>query len=152
MNGDTMKKILLIIMIIVFALTGCSPALDEPVSNDDPITPQVSDYLPVPEDANLVRDVVYLDSVDLLTMESFPLQFSLVFKGNLPTPCHQFRIAAEPPDTENKIVIDVYSVTDPNKACVLMLEPFEINFPLGDYPQGHYTVWVNGEQAVEFDG
>lgn len=146
-----MKKILLTSLIAILALTACTPSLDEPVSSNDPITPQASDYLPVPEDANLIRKIVYLDAVDLLTMESFPLQFSLVFKGNLPTPCNKLRIVDKQPDPENKIVIDVYSLTDPNTACIQVLEPFEVNFPLGDYPKGHYTVWVNGDQVAEFD-
>jgi hypothetical protein len=146
-----MKKILFMLISMVLVITACTPSLDDPVSSDDPITPQVSDYLPVPEDANLIREVVYLDSVDLLTMESFPLQFSLVFKGNLPTPCHHLRIAANQPDNENKIVLDVYSVLEPNTSCIEVLEPFEVNFPLGDYPQGQYTVWVNGDQVAEFD-
>lgn len=143
-----MKKILLI---IIFALTACSPALDEPINSDDPVTPQASDYLPIPEDSNLIRGVIYLDSADLLTMESFPLQFSLALKGNLPTPCHKLRVAANQPDADNKIIIEVYSVTDPNTACVLVLEPFEVNFPLGSFPEGNYTIWINGEQAAEFD-
>lgn len=146
-----MKNTLLTLVIIFFTLTACTPALDEPVNNNEPSTPPTSDYLPNPEDANLTRDVVYLDTVDLLTLESFPLQFILVFKGNLPTPCHKLRVAANQPDAENKIVMEVYSVTDPNTACILVLEPFEVNFPLGDYPQGHYTIWVNGKQVSEFD-
>lgn len=97
-----------------------------------------------------MRGEVYLDSTELLTMESYPPQFMLVLKGSLPTPCHQIRIAVSPPDTENKIVVEVYSVADPNAICVQMLEPFEVNFPLGSFPAGKYTLWVNGEMAAEF--
>jgi hypothetical protein len=31
------------------------------------------------------------------------------------------------------------------------VEPFEANIDLGTYPSGHYSVWVNGELAGEFD-
>lgn len=98
-----------------------------------------------------MRGNVYLDSTDLLTMESYPLQFMLVLKGNLPTPCHHLRVAVSLPDTQNKIIIDVYSVTDPNAICTQVMEPFEENIPLGSFPTGHYTLWVNGEQVAEFD-
>jgi len=27
-----------------------------------------------------------------------------------------------------------------------------VNFPLGSFPPGHYTLWVNGEKVAEFDG
>ena len=71
--------------------------------------------------------------------------------GDLPTPCNQLRAKINPPDTENKIVVDVYSVVDPNQVCVQVLEPFEASIDLGAFPTGHYTVWVNGEMAGEFD-
>jgi hypothetical protein len=31
------------------------------------------------------------------------------------------------------------------------VEPFEATIDLGTYPSGHYSVWVNGELAGEFD-
>ena len=159
-----MKKILLILTIMIFALTACTPSMDETVnSNEPPITqpgdintnesPTLppSDNVPVPADKNLSRGNVILDSTELLTMESYPLQFMLVLKGGLPTPCHALRVAVSPPDVKNKIVVDVYSVVDPNSICAQVVEPFEENFPLGSFPTGHYTLWVNGEQIAEFD-
>lgn len=35
--------------------------------------------------------------------------------GGLPTPCNQLRAAVSPPDADNKIMVDVYSVSDPEK-------------------------------------
>ena len=146
-----MKKILLTLTILIFTLTACAPSMDEPVSSDDPVTPPTSDYAPSADDVGLSRGEVFIDSKDLLTMESFPLQFMLNVKGNLPTPCHQLRVAVSPPDSENKITVDAYSVTDPISICAQVLEPFEVNIPLGSFPTGHYTLWVDGEQIAEFD-
>ncbi len=160
-----MKKILLILTILIFALTACAPATNQPIATNGPSTAtqpgdvntnesptsQPSDTAPRPADSNLVRGNVILDSTELLTMESYPLQFMLVLKGSLPTPCHELRIALSAPDSQNKIVLDVYSVVDPNAICAQVLEPFEENFPLGSFPTGHYTLWVNGEQTTEFD-
>lgn len=108
-------------------------------------------YAPQPGDGALTRGNVYLDSTDLLTMESYPLQFMLALKGSLPTPCHQLRVFANHPDAENKIIVDVYSVTQADTMCAQVLQPFEVNFPLGSFPAGHYTLWVNGQLIAEFD-
>jgi hypothetical protein len=45
----------------------------------------------------------------------------------------------------------VYSVSAPDTVCIQMLEPFSVNFPMGSFPSGHYTLWVNGEQVAELD-
>ena len=152
-------------LLLISLLTACAPTQtplpDTPVDSDTPpvsTPPPVDDpiineepFLPRPGDKALHRGTVYLDSIDLLTLESYPLQFSLALAGNLPTPCNHLRVAVSPPDAENKIVVNVYSVTDPNAVCIQVLEPFEVSIPLGSYPSGHYTLWVNGEQVAEFD-
>ena len=56
-----------------------------------------------------------------------------------------------PPDDENKIIVDAYSVVDPNMACIQVLEPFQGSIDLGTFPTGHYTVWINDNLAGEFD-
>ena len=134
---------------------GGDPVIDpnQPTSNDDPVfIPQKFDNtIPRPADKKLLRGNAYVESTDLLTMESYPLQFMLAVSGNLPTPCNQLRVDVKPPDAENRIVVDVYSVVEPDQMCAEMLQPFSINIPLSSFPSGHYTVWVNGEQVAEFD-
>jgi hypothetical protein len=92
-----------------------------------------------------------VDSAEPISMESYPVQFAILLKGNLPTPCHELRAVYHEPDVENKINLEVYSVADPNAVCAQMLQPFEQNVYLGSFPQGHYTVWVNGKMVAEFD-
>ena len=92
-----------------------------------------------------------LESTNLLTLESFPLQFTLELNGSLPTPCHLLRVAVSEPDSENKILLDVYSLTNPDLICTQVIKPFEVNIPLGSFPTGHYTLWVNDNQIAEFD-
>jgi hypothetical protein len=67
------------------------------------------------------------------------------------TPCNQLRVADNPPDEQNRIDVDVYSVSDPTQMCIQVLEPFEANIGLGSFPSGHYSVWVNGDMVGEFD-
>jgi hypothetical protein len=158
-------KRLSILLVVLAVLVACAPTQTTPPSNATSIqnaTP-AQDATPVqggglapiyaPRAGNdaLQRGNAYIDSADILTMESYPLQFSVVLKGNLPTPCHELRAVYNPPDAENKIQLEVYSVADPSAVCAQMLEPFEQNIPLGSFPAGHYTVWVNGRQMGEFD-
>lgn len=139
------------ILLTLALLTACAPNPDQPISGDDPAPIQPEDYLPRPGDGKLVRGTVYLDSTDLLTMESYPLQFSLTLTGNLSTPCEHLRVAVSQPDAENRIMLEVYSVSAPELMCSEVLAPFAVTIPLGSFPQGQYTLWVNGEKVAEFD-
>lgn len=151
-----MKKIITFLFTLTILLSACGTNPDEPVSSDPsypsyPNTPIQTDYSPKPEDATLIRSEAYIDSNDLLTLESFPLQFMLNIKGNLPTPCNALRVFVNSPDAENKIYVDVYSVISPDQVCVQVLSPFEVNVSLGSYPTGKYILFVNGNQVAEFD-
>lgn len=125
-----------------------SPPQDGQAQEPEPVN---NPYAPKPEDADLIQGEVFLDKMDLLIRESYPPQISLNLSGNLPTPCHQLRVQINEPDDNNKINVDAYSVADPDQICVQVLEPFEASIDMGTYPGGHYSVWVNGEPAGEFD-
>ena len=131
------------------------PTSDEPGSIEPvyPISdiPSAQPTFTLGGDANQDRSTVYIDSIQLLVMESYPVQIMLSLQGNLPTPCHSLRTNIQTPDTQKRIFVDVYSVSDPDAICIQVLKPFDVNIPLGSFPAGHYTVWVNGEKAGEFD-
>jgi hypothetical protein len=155
-----MKKIALIFAALILTLSACGPDKDATVSQDpsypNPSYPNPSDlpandFAPQSSDAGLVRGNVYLDSTDLLIMESYPLQFMLALNGSLPTPCDQLRAAVSPPDADNRINVEVYSVSKPDEICIQILQGFDANIPLGSFPEGSYTLWVNGVQVAEFD-
>ena len=120
---------------------------NKPVTDNSNLQP----YSPKPEDATLTRGKVFLDSTEILVMESYPVQIMLVLNGSLPTPCNQLRVEANPPDKQNRIQVEAYSVIDPEQMCIQVLDPFDANFGLGSFPTGHYSVWVNGEKVGEFD-
>ena len=142
-------------LILLALLTACAPTQaplpNLPVDSDDSPNGLPPIYAPRPGDDTLLRGNVYLDSTDLLAMESFPVQFSLLVKGNLPTPCHELRAVYYEPDADNKIKLEIYSVAKLDAVCVQMLQPFEQGIYLGSFPSGHYTVWVNEEKVAEFD-
>jgi hypothetical protein len=151
-----------ILLLIVILIASCAPQPQATTVPDTAVTsppedtlptnePASSPFSPLPDDQNLVRGNVYPNESSLLIRESFPPQISLLISGDLPTPCNQLRVDVAPPDQENKIDVELYSVSDPNKACIQVLEPFEESIDLGTFPTGHYSVWVNGEMIGEFD-
>ncbi|MGD0877072.1 MAG: hypothetical protein ABSA01_02860 [Anaerolineales bacterium] len=108
-------------------------------------------YAPRPGDQALARTGVFLDSATLLVKGSSPANYILSLKGNRPTPCHALRVKVDPPDAANRIMVEVYSLSDPNMMCAEVLKPFEQTIDLGGFPTGHYIVFVNGSQVGKFD-
>lgn len=108
---------------------------------DDPSAPRASD-------AALTRSEAFVDSYEVLTLETFPPQYRIRVKGTLPTPCHQLRMAVSLPDAAGNIEVEVYSVVDPNLTCAQVLKDFEHSVSLGDLPPGReYVVLVNDQPA-----
>ena len=130
---------------------------DAPVSNEpgnvEPLPPQEAEspFAPRPGDESLQRGPVFVDSSELLQLESYPVQISAHLKGSLPSPCHELRVKVSGPDAQNQIQLEVYSLADPYAACAAVLQPFEASIPLGSFPKGKYTIWVNGEMMGEFN-
>lgn len=124
---------------------------DRPVSSDDPLPPPQNSLDPKPGDGNLVRGPVYLRETQIYVLESYPMQVRLELKGDLPTPCHQLRAGVSEPDSQDRIHVELYSLVEPDLACIQVLEPFEVTVSLGSFTGGSYTVWVNGEQLEELN-
>jgi len=98
----------------------------------------------------MIRGAVFVDSQEILLLESFPVQVTLEVSGNLPTPCHMLRAEVSEPDSENNIYVELYSLSEPGVVCVQVLQPFETSIPLGSYSAGGYSVYLNGEKVSEF--
>jgi|APDOM4702015118_1054815.scaffolds.fasta_scaffold109324_2 hypothetical protein len=152
---------LIVVFLTVLLAAACAPTptlepdapVVNPPINESPTQelPAMPSYAPQPNDVNFSRENVFIQEMGLLIRESYPPQITLGISGDLPTPCHQLRAEIAPPDSRNKINVDVYTVTDPNMLCTQVLKPFQENIDLGTFPSGHYSVWVNGELAGEFD-
>jgi hypothetical protein len=116
------------------------------------LTPQLeqpANWMPQPGDEKLKRGPVVIDLAQLQAKESFPVQFVISLQGSLPTPCHMLRAVVLAPDAQNQIRVDVYSLVDPAKICIQVLQAFQVNVPLQDIASGTYTVWVNSQQIGE---
>lgn len=109
-----------------------------------------SAFPPADADANMARGNFLLDSASLQASAGQPGQADLMGSGSLPTPCNQLRVKLNPPDAQNKIVVEVYSVVEKDKNCAQTLKAFQGKLAtLGGYPSGKYTVVVNDKPAGE---
>ncbi len=150
-------RVLCSVLIVIF-LTSCRAAPATPVPTEPPAatvaptTTPTNSWLPQPGDAWLTRGEVYPDAADILISGSNPVVVNLVVKGSLPNPCHQVRVLFDPPDGDNQVRLQLYSVVDPTLICIQVLQDFELSIPLGSYPPGAYSVWINNVQIGEFEG
>jgi len=114
------------------------------------VVPSDYEYAPAPGDEELLRGNVFIDSGEILLLESYPVQVKIKIVGSLPTPCHQLRAIISPPDLENRIYIEAYSLSDPAAICTQVLEPIEAELPLGAFTEGDFRVFVNAQKLADF--
>lgn len=90
------------------------------------------------------EDPVFVDSIEILYLESFPVQARLAVRGSLPTPCHQARWEVE--DVGWAIEVGLWSEAGPADDCIQVLEPFDISIALGSFESATSPVVLNGEE------
>lgn len=159
-----LQRVLITLALIAFILTACAN-IESDVSATRPAAPtstmvdnepSVDEGMldtplnPIEGEENLVRGEAFVNSAQLLILESDPLQIKLGVEGSLPTPCHLLRAKASEPDDQNRIHVELYSLVDPETICIQVLQSFETEISLGSYPEGSYSVWLNGEQVGIF--
>lgn len=135
------KTVLLLVVALAVVASGLGIAWaalsDDPAADDTTTTTR-------PGAPGVVRGPVYIDSVELLLLESYPVQVRALVKGSLPTPCHQLVWDLSDPDASGRIVLDVYSNADADSVCAQVLEPFEQSIDIGSFTGGSYVLVVDG--------
>jgi hypothetical protein len=95
---------------------------------------------------HLSVDVV---SVDVLQLESYPVQLMLHVSGWLPNPCAVLDWTVTPPqEPGGEIEVELFALPGPEQACIQVLAPFEVNIPLGPQPEGDVAIELNGEAVM----
>ncbi len=138
-----------LVALSLLMLTACgTPALASA-----PLLPGDNSYAPQPGDAAMLTGDIRVVSSSISLAESYPPQVMLHLAYFQPTPCYKLRIKESGADAQNQIKVEAYAVTEKDKACTLMAlaTPLEANVGLGSFPKGHYSVWINGVKAGEFD-
>ncbi|MEX2230191.1 MAG: hypothetical protein WEB13_11205 [Dehalococcoidia bacterium] len=90
---------------------------------------------------------VFVDTTDVLLLESYPVQVVLHVTGTLPTPCH--RLAHDVTDDGSRIDVTLTATTNA-EACIQVIAPFDERIALGSFAAGARTVWLNRERVGEF--
>jgi len=121
------KKILLLglIMLITIFVTGCFSILPTAITGLAPV-----------------------DEIDILILESFPVQINVIARGNFPDPCTEISEVLQEREGDT-FFITIKTYRSPG-FCIQVLAPFEEIISLDVYglPAGTYTVDVNGVQGT----
>ncbi len=102
------------------------------------------------------NSLVTVEEVDVMVMESLPLQVSLSVSGFLSVPCVALLSPAVSYANNQFTVVLAESTLGPAETCIAVLEPFQTTIALDvtDLPAGTYLVDVNGietEFILEMD-
>ena len=141
-----MKKIIALFgLVLGLAACGGDSATTPTSTTAPPFTVPPGLDNPVP--AGWIESSFEPATVDLLVMESFPMQVRLDVGGDLPTPCHRpFWTVV---DDGNTVDVTIVSATATDQVCIQVIEPVEFSIPLGDYADSR-VVTVNGEEIGSF--
>ncbi len=96
---------------------------------------------------NMVIGTANVDSVDIMKMESFPVQINVIAKGNLADGCTKLGEAKETFDGKSDFSIRLETKRPIDGVCSQALVPFEKTITLSGatgLKKGTYTVDVNG--------
>ena len=90
------------------------------------------------------QDLANVTEIDILILESFPVQVHVVAKGYLPNPCTQIDEIIKSREG-NDFTVTIKTQTSPGP-CIQVIQPFEETISLDVYglSAGTYNVNVNG--------
>ncbi|MBK7920602.1 MAG: hypothetical protein IPJ94_30990 [Chloroflexi bacterium] len=139
---------LILITIFTLAITACGSQEPEPTAVPTPIVETLPTATLPPTSTPLtepVFGVANVESVQVLTLESFPVQINVLARGELPNGCTTINDIVSQRE-ENAFNVVITTVQQPEQICTEALVPFEETIALDvlDLPAGAYTVGVNG--------
>jgi len=98
-------------------------------------------------DGAFIHGKASVESIEILELESFPVQITVIARGNLPDGCTEIDQISVTSDREARLFrMDITTVRERAEICTQALVPFERNIRLDVYglSAGTYTVDVNG--------
>lgn len=141
--------LLLLATAIVSACGGDGSVADTPTLDPNQTVSSEDTPVPTPTEEPTSAETVFgeanIDSVQVLLLESFPVQVNVSARGELPNGCTTIdQISTEMEDTEFKVTITTARPGDAE--CTEALVPFQETIPLDvlGLDAGRYTVDVNG--------
>lgn len=112
--------------------------------------PITSTPLPIVTEAPTQTSVAVVKSIDILLLESFPLQVNAVLHGDLPDAGCTTIASVEQVRQGNTFQLTLVTTTNPLAVCAQVLTPFEevVSLDVHGLPAGIYTVEAGGIQAT----
>ena len=115
-----------------------------PIPTPEPSNTPTTDLTPTATGEMVVGQAT-VESVEILILESFPVQVRAVVKGYNPDPCTKINEITQKRDG-NTFVVTITTQRDRGQACIQVISPFEesISLDVAGLNAGTYTVTVNG--------
>jgi hypothetical protein len=142
------KMFLWMSLIFTLLLTACTmPASgpDQGTSSETPLPQTQEPGLPGGGIGDFVSGIAQVDNIQILILESFPVQVNVVVRGNLPDGCTTIDQSLVE-KIENQFRVTLTTSRPAEAACTEALVPYEevISLDVVGLPAGSYTVDVNG--------
>jgi inhibitor of cysteine peptidase len=134
--------LLALVLVTLAACTG--GAADEAATAEAPIATEAAT---APVSVQPDRGQAVVNSVDVLILESFPVQVNIVARGDLPDSCTTIdQVISQRDDAGFRVAITTFR--QPDQVCTQALVPFEetVSLDVAGLPAGTYPVIVNGVQ------
>ncbi len=107
------------------------------------------------KDVDLVHGEADVEEVDIMLMESFPIQVAAIARGYLRDGCTEIdQVNTTYEEGERTFYVEITTVRDPEAMCTQALVPFEerVELEVRGLSAGTYTVDVNGvRETFTFD-
>lgn len=138
------KLSLFLAAVIILLISACNGDLVGGSVGDG--TPTPTNGISQPGGTEYISGQANVDSIEVLIMESFPVQVSVVVHGSFPDGCTQTSNAEQENLEGNTIELTIYTIRPADAECTQEVVPFEESFSLDveGLSAGTYTIDVNG--------
>ena len=141
MKKHSYLQTLVLLLIAAVVVTACG---GQPTATPTAPPPAVE-----PPTGGTVRGEAAVDAIDILILESFPVQVRVLARGNLPDGCTEIDGVGQE-RVDRTFTVTITTARPADAICTQALVPFEETIPLDarDLPAGVYSVDVNGVQGT----
>ncbi len=144
-NGHHRLRWLLVASLLFAVLLSACDLVAEQTAPDEPTLEVPTSAPTLPPSNEPVRGQAAINSIDILILESFPVQVNVEASGELNDSCTQIDEIITLRD-ENQFRVAVTTVRPPDQVCTQAIVPFTevISLDVAGLPAGTYSVTVNG--------
>lgn len=135
------------IALAILVLTACGTDVSE-----TPVFHGRNPYAPRSGDHDLMAEDIDAQWAGVFTARSRPPQLLVSFTYFPPTTCHELRVEVSGPNDKKQIILKAYVVAAKDQVCatIVLEDPLLARLNLGSFPEGLYSVMLNGDEIGEF--